>query len=558
MNPTPPDNGPRNRRARSSTQGDDEAGQDSSTTQPFSNSPFSSPRHSRPASPIPSQRLSRPHRPPSSWQSSSLRNGISTNGSSSKGSPAFSSTLGSGLFEAPWSALQGLASTVLGSDSVESRKSKTNPAFRPPARIFSEARSRWTSLSADHQQWGPDPGGKRMGNRPVTASRESREQKLRIKRRQDLLSGSDQTTPDLAGNYKRRVSDDRGTSSSAPPKGYDDGAETEALAYLHHVKPHDTLAGVVLQYSCQPGVLRKANRLWPQDSIQSRQTVLLPVDACGVKGRPISAGSGRFGRAEDESNATQPSRGTGDNQSSAQGLVSPSLRSLRRQESLSSGSGEYQDAPAWKHDSWVHIDGQPSPVEIVRMPRKTLGFFPPRRRKSSSFDQERMSSSLDLRSCSDGQSPKPQSRLGPTSYFAQHLHGPGGVGTLDAGVRSPGPAQDGLNKYIAPHLPSVVPRESFESASDNVAIGLENVGNAIEGWMKKVATRAVALAETATRQRRSEEGDLIELLDSVDGSDDGLSRDAEGTAREDAETALRERFPMRGLLKDEARKKKGD
>ena len=129
---------------------------------------------------------------------------------------------------------------------------------------------------------------------------------------------------------------------------------------------------------------------------------------------------------------------------------------------------------------------------------------------------------------------------------------------MDAGVRSPGPAQDGLNKYIAPHLPSVAPRESFEGAGDSVSVGLENVGIAIEGFVKKVATRAVALAENASRHRRSEEGDLIELVDSVDGSDDGFSRDAEGSGRNDTERALTERFPMRGLLQDEAKRKKGD
>jgi hypothetical protein len=44
------------------------------------------------------------------------------------------------------------------------------------------------------------------------------------------------------------------------------------------------------------GVFRKANGFWPNDNIQSRNTVLLPVDACSVKGRPNGSLTAIFDR----------------------------------------------------------------------------------------------------------------------------------------------------------------------------------------------------------------------------------------------------------------------
>lgn len=147
---------------------------------------------------------------------------------------------------------------------------------------------------------------------------------------------------------------------------------------------------------------------------------------------------------------------------------------------------------------------------------------------------------------------------------------------LGAGTRSPGPAQDGLNKYLAPHLPNVAPRDSFESVGSSVSTaGLETVGSAIEGWMKRVASRAAAaIAENSgaavTGCRASLEGDLIELEDGFEaggGPDDGSSRTVAAAAGSgidaDMERALRERFPMRGrsaaeTSSAESARKKGD
>lgn len=145
-----------------------------------------------------------------------------------------------------------------------------------------------------------------------------------------------------------------------------------------------------------------------------------------------------------------------------------------------------------------------------------------------------------------------------SSHFA--LLGPGGVGTLGKNVRSPGPAQDGLNKLFAAHLPSVAPppgQEYFtpwapslldaESGTSNQYggsgshtplggpnIDLQEIGGAIEGWMRKVGSQASKLLSepsTPGQGKRSavpvigtvggDLGDLIELRDDAFEIGDG-------------------------------------
>lgn len=137
------------------------------------------------------------------------------------------------------------------------------------------------------------------------------------------------------------------------------------------------------------------------------------------------------------------------------------------------------------------------------------------------------------------------------------LAGPG-VGSLDRTVKAPGPAPDGLNKFFAQHLPKLaapapppqshsatLQRTSFEStstATSNPSSGLDNLGGVLEGWVRKVATRAKASlndlqqgvgvgAQSPQGQLRSSglgagiagigmgDGDLIELDDGLDVRD---------------------------------------
>ena len=515
-------------------------------------SPFASPHPSRATSPLTQQRLAPYGGSNSVRQTTTFGNVIPRDESTPRSSQKPMPLLGSGLWGHSWSAIQGLASTVLGSESIERFKGQTNPAIRPPSRrSSSEGRNRWLNSHAGPVQWGPQPNVKKSTDYIAAGSRESREALVRAKRRENLLVANNHASADNSGNVKRRMSDVRDPSSSASPTDN----EGESLVYLHHVKPHDTVAGVIIQFSCNPAVFKKVNRLWPNDPIQCRQTVVLPVDACGVKGRLVT---------KDLESSSLPLEDSTE-QGAAQSLAPSHFLNPREGDAQSSAADEDHERTSWKHESWVHIEGQPCPVEVVRLPRKTLGFFPPRRRRSASSEIDGVTKSSDLVGRREDRSRRGNSGSGSTSYFAQHLHGPGGVGTLDAGIRSPGPGQDGLNRYLAPHLPSVEPRDSFESVGSNVSTGLENVGSAIEGWVKKVANRAAAIVETSgsmNGSRRSRQGDLIELSDGLEGPDDGTPKVAGArvgsSAQEDMERALRERFPMRGRVGDEARRKKGD
>ena len=121
-------------------------------------------------------------------------------------------------------------------------------------------------------------------------------------------------------------------------------------------------------------------------------------------------------------------------------------------------------------------------------------------------------------------------------------------------VRSPGPAQDGLNKLFAAHLPNVAPppgQEYFTPWAPSLldadtgtyaqhgsgsgaltplgsgTIDLQEIGGAIEGWMRKVGSQAsklLAEPSAAGLGKRSggpapvgavggDFGDLIELRD---------------------------------------------
>jgi len=409
---------------------------------------------------------------------------------------------------------------------------------------------------------------------------------VKAKKRETLLEANGHAFPDSNGRFKRRISDDRG-SMSAPPTENED---RDALVYIHHVQPDDTLAGVMIKYNCQPTVFRKANRLWPNDSIQVRKTVVLPVEACGVKGRKVPGPEAHNNPFSGDTTKTTPSNGPNvdgawADSSTATSPPPPTSTAASRTTSPSL-SNSHHDDPPWKHDSWVLIDPYPAAIEMARLPRRTLGFFPPSRRKSVSnsySDLDTPPASLDLPRPHALASPnrhdrrRRKSRSSSGSYFAHphHLHGPGGVGTLERNA-SPGPAQDGLNKLFAAHLPNVAPRSSFEStttsSSSTAGGGIENVGGAIEGWVRKLATRAATIIEPLPGAKCAP-GDLIELSDAFDLGEDegggggggeqhapaGIGGVGNANYEQSRDGLLRERFQPRGRLVSQlARRKKGD
>ena len=476
------------------------------------------------------------------------------------------SSFATGLWESSWTSLQGIASTLLGNHApVPPTTSGSTNRKRKPIEV-----TKGSKLKALSGQWGPQGTEERLIG---VGTKEDRLAKLQAKKRERLLAANEHLHPDSSGRLKRRDSDER-ASASAPPSHHEDW---EALVYLHRVKPEDTLAGIMIKYNCNAPIFRKANRLWPNDSIQIRKVVYLPVHACGIQGRKLAD------EIQMNSFSSTLNDGLIKTPTAVHAPWSPSLNPSEASENVLSSvptspsiSVSPPDEDSWTHDSWVSLPNFPKPVEVARLSCRSLGFFPPSRRKSVSFsDLDTPSVSLDLprNDAWNDSRGKDKDRSGSSSgsYFADRLQGPGGVGTLGREVRSPGPAQDGLNKLFAAHLPNVAPRKSFESAHSNSSHGIENVGGAIEGWMRKIASKAKESVQPLSHSSKSAVGDLIELTDTFEVADDSNGRGTErvgedadlatqpplGTWKDDQERMLRERLSPRGRVFTESPRRKG-
>ncbi len=481
-------------------------------------------------------------------------------GPSLLGSQSSSSVFPAGLWETSWSSVQGIASTWLNGDRFRGRGGSQSP--RRDRRPLEATQGRKSSTPA---QWGPPgTGGQQLG----LGLREDRCAQIQARKRETLLTASSYLLPDTTGRFKRRDSEERGASSEARTESED----CDTLVYIHKVKSSDTLAGVMIKYNCQPNAFRKANRLWPNDSIQVRKTVFLPVEACGVKGRKVPEPPSPSDLSNNEmmeesmptpTNAHHPWFNPGET-ADRQGKSFSSIAT-----SPSASVSNLEEQP-WRHDSWVMIDGFTEAVEVGRLSRRTLGFFPPNRRKSmTSSDLDTPAVSLDppRKSHREEGHHRKESRSSSGSHFAYQLQGPGGVGTLGGDVHNPGPAQDRLNKLFAPHLPNLAPRTSFESVASTSSTGIENLGGTIEGWMRKLASKAAARVQSPAPGGRSGVGDLIELSDSIEVADevhDGVLNGESGTARnppheawrDEQERLLKEHFPPRGRVFGESTRRK--
>ena len=552
----------------------------------------SSPSGSRAASPIPSKHPSR-YAAGDAGGNNGVIGRSSSAGPSKLGTGVGGLGSGNGLLDggwgAGWSRLQGLANSVLGVDlnGNGSEATKDDGLKSYMSKVISGKKSPgfWPATGT----WGaPEPLAKKT-DVIGSGSTEEREAAVRAKKMARILEGRDMidNALDMNGHMKRRTSMEEVRLESE-----EDG---DALVYIHQVKPQDNLAGVTLKYNCQPAVFRKANRFWPNDSIQTRKLVVLPVDACSVRGRPCDPPSPAKPPISPNLLASESS--TND--------ASP----FKQEPAFSLGmdtSAEYSEAEEerpWTHVRWVRLDSNPTsqPVEIARMPRKTLGYFPPRRRKSqstlsagdtprASLDWSRspqlLSQSLDLPSTEENDSPR-MSFSGSAPAHSRHgsfaqgsrnrresvtqaaerlgwMTGPGGVGTLGKNVRKPGPARDALNKWANKHVPGIA-IDSLPSASildsEGVSFGFKtelakiaegrydpivsgtvtpngtNQGMGLENAAAAVEGWFRKLAANApgtpklSGVRRVESSDLIELLDG-NGSDDGRGFElAPGTLR---------------------------
>ena len=447
----------------------------------MSTSGTSTPSGSRAVSPIPSKHPSR----------STIRAGnrgkplggllADEHGSQRETDPMGFGGIWEGGWTSSWTTLQGLASSVLG---VEVESGGSDRIRNGPGKKHSRKPS--TKLP---DSWGPvtlQQNDVAIG----VGSLLERDAAIKARKMRGILEGRDEdlnVQKDLSGNFKRRTSQDELRTNEQE----DDGGD--ALVYVHHVRPQDTLAGVILRYNCQPTVFRKANRFWPNDSIQTRKVVIVPLDACTVKGRPCeppSSDSWHQGV-----NLLAPTSDTEEPPHLDSSGTWPKA-SLSKFET-SAARPESENEHLWVHVRWVLIDSSPlsKPVEIARMPRKTLGYFPPRRRKSqatistvstprASSDTPRASQPSNITDSSSTTTSRRTSNLSPWpsqpnpgSYFPPPvtsssrtqresvseatdrlgwMRGPGGVGTMAKNVRRPGPALDGLNSWAKRHIPGLV------------------------------------------------------------------------------------------------------
>lgn len=364
-------------------------------------------------------------------------------------------------------------------------------------------------------------------------------------KRRDLLVASPEQHADSLGRFKRRTSDAHSRGyTSAPPTEHDN---RDALVYVHHVQSNDTIAGITIKYNCKDAVLRRTNRMWPNDRVQIRKIILLPVDACGVKGRRLENGEEIHllsPASDSQSNNPFPTSSAPDSLAmdpvselgpTGAHTLAPTGRSRGGSTStngdrpLSSTTSSIDHDPQWVHDSWVLFPNAKEPTEIARLSRRNLAYFPPARRKSQSYsDLDTPSTSIDLVRTPTldfaavsplrqdrAQRPRRGRKLSNATngYFPSYLSGPGGVGTMGKNIKSPGPGQDGLNKLFASHLPNVAPPSNQQSlylpdlplytdtpgaatpltasgTQSPSGLGLDNVGGALESWARKMATKA--------------------------------------------------------------------
>ncbi|KAL7949819.1 carbohydrate-binding module family 50 protein [Trichoderma barbatum] len=473
----------------------------------------------------------------------------------SSGTPGLGQVLGDSWAQS-WSSVQGFASSLLsvaespGDMSRPQADNQSDHSFAsslwnrtPPSSGASASRSLNRGSS-------PALQSQRAVNRVAAGSSDQREAALKTAQRASVLENSQGPNGglDVSGKYKRRNSDEI-TSENSQPEEY--------LVYIHKVLPIDTYAGIILRYKCMEDAFRKANGLWSRDSIQVRKWLIIPVDACEVRGRPCEPPSGNQNHdVTDFFEATT---------TSTTGSMAPQTASSGAKLSSKSAAQEDENAEKeampWSHVRWVKIDSLPEPVEIGRIARQKMGYFPPRRKKAVSFSStprqsldaaDQIEQPLSRRQSSVGDQPPSQGRR---ESFRGHGDGDGpdmrpawmrrsgGVGSLSRNIRAPGPDKDYLNSWAKKHFPglniddlpsmsvmgSEMARFGFDREAAGIAEGtiqesdtesphnqnngLDKAAAAVETWLRTAWSKR-SMAPLIPGQRSSggqDFGDLIEL-----------------------------------------------
>lgn len=145
--------------------------------------------------------------------------------------------------------------------------------------------------------------------------------------------------------------------------------------YVHEVTRTDTLPRIILQYGIPVEVLRRANKLWANDSIQFKTILLLPVQACRIRPNLI----------EDLPSALLPSwEGPQSTSISIQSSIN-NVENLRTNPSRTSSPlpsrtpKKEKSKAAQNHLNVVRqafVEGI-GLVDVARVPSSSLSYFPP-------------------------------------------------------------------------------------------------------------------------------------------------------------------------------------
>lgn len=416
-----------------------------------------------------------------------------------------------------WSKIQNIASTVLGSvggldEEEEERKRRIRIAERrrragldtfnggkssgsssSPASSASTLRSR-----AGGSALGEGEGDLRTrGRRKVEAD----ETEPRLPPNASVVTSTGSGTPSRP-LHKRTISPDllpfQNRASSSPPST---GRSEDTLAYIHKVRPTDTLEGVVIMYNIHPSALRRANRLWMGDSIQWRRELYLPVDECLVKGRPLTKEEEAGEEGVEKQNQGKKNRKSKSKE--------PSLLDLSESEapetiSITGTRARRKDAPpsipdiipetvdklspspaknilkgedsSYHHHSYVTISGI-GRVEIGRLSRNTLSHFPSRKGRGRGLSASTIPEDIVI--------PDPLSSTSSSSVFKA------GVKVSEAYTGLAGrPMGAGGEVPTFGQMFGQVARETRD--------GVENVGSLVEGFVRRVVVKVGEMARDGT------------------------------------------------------------
>ncbi|OAQ71187.1 LysM domain-containing protein [Pochonia chlamydosporia 170] len=459
-----------------------------------------------------------------------------------------------------WTSVQAFASTIIsGGDAFP--KGTRSPQLPPRPRRNSRP-----------DTWGPSPPPPiRAFDDVGVGSLAQRRDALRAAKTASVLESHEGVNGglDITGRHKRRTSDEM---------AHIDGEPEEHLAYLHNVDPTDTYAGIILRYKCREDVFRKSNGLWSRDSVQTRKWLIIPVDVCEIKGCPCDPPSWP-NTSETDLLAPTP-LATEEPISTSKGTQNDFFRPSAGPPSPNVKQGQADDLP-WSHVRWVQLDSFRQPVQIVRVSRQALGYFPPRRKKSirtaSPLSTPRQSS--DLSSLAPNSTERPHTRrlsslsslpqipgtpISSTSRAGSEaadnrpawMRRPGGVGSMSRTVRAPGPDKDYLNSWTRKHIPGLnienlpsmsvmgsdtarfgfgqgttgIAESPFELGRDASSVsrqgtGLDRAAAAVEHWLRGALAKRPSTPLLRGRPRPPgmsadpDATDLIELADTA--SEDG-------------------------------------